>query len=38
MGNREDKMVKVLFLCTKNACRIQMADGLANHYLAGKVE
>jgi arsenate reductase (thioredoxin) len=31
-------MLKVLFLCTENACRSQMAEGLANHYLAGKVQ
>jgi arsenate reductase len=31
-------MLKVLFLCTENACRSQMAEGLANHYLAGKVK
>ena len=31
-------MFKVLFLCTENACRSQMAEGLVNHDLAGKVE
>jgi arsenate reductase len=31
-------MFKVLFLCTENACRSQMAEGLVNHYLAGKVK
>jgi arsenate reductase len=31
-------MKKVLFLCTENACRSQMAEGLANHYLAGRVK
>ena len=31
-------MLKVLFLCTENACRSQMAEGLVNHFLAGKVE
>ena len=30
-------MFKVLFLCTENACRSQMAEGLVNHYLAGEV-
>ncbi len=30
-------MLKVLFLCTENACRSQMAEGLVNHYLADKV-
>lgn len=28
---------KILFLCTHNSCRSQMAEGLANHYLADKV-
>lgn len=30
-------MYKVLFLCTENACRSQMAEGLVNHDLAGQV-
>jgi arsenate reductase len=30
-------MFKVLFLCTENACRSQMAEGLVNHDLAGEV-
>lgn len=30
-------MLKVLFLCIENACRSQMAEGLVNHYLTGRV-
>ncbi|NVN91590.1 MAG: arsenate reductase ArsC [Desulfuromonadales bacterium] len=26
---------RILFLCTHNSCRSQMAEGLANHYLHG---
>ncbi len=31
-------MFRVLFLCTENACRSQMAEGLVNHDLAGQVK
>jgi arsenate reductase len=31
-------MFQVLFLCTENACRSQMAEGLVNHDLAGQVQ
>ncbi len=27
---------RILFLCTHNSCRSQMAEGLANHYLADR--
>lgn len=30
--------IKILFLCTGNSCRSQMAEGLANHFFKDKIE
>jgi arsenate reductase len=29
---------KVLFLCTANSCRSQMAEGITNHFLGERIE
>jgi arsenate reductase (thioredoxin) len=34
----EENMKRVLFICTHNSSRSQMAEGLVNHDLAGKVQ
>jgi arsenate reductase len=30
--------IRILFLCTHNSCRSQMAEGLANHYLGDRCQ
>lgn len=37
-GGKGIFMRRVLFICTKNSARSQMAEGLVNHDLAGKVQ
>ena len=29
---------KILFLCTHNSCRSQMAEGIVNHYLGDNIQ
>ena len=36
MEERDKIKKQVLFLCTSNSCRSQMAEGLVNHYLGGE--
>ena len=36
-NGKEQKLKKVLFLCTRNSCRSQMAEGFAKHLLNAQV-
>ena len=38
MQTPEQEVLKVLFLCTGNSCRSQMAEGWARHLKADKIE
>lgn len=35
---RSSMKKRILFLCTHNSCRSQMAEGLVNHYLGDRFE